>query len=185
MRSLLVGLFICMVCSGELLAQGTNKAAADTTSAAFVTQIQPVSTQSIPQAADAKETSAAFRYVGYGYERSDQITSAISSINVQDLHRSNYANLAEYLQGRVPGVTVTRDPNNPFGYHIQIRGVHTFLSNTEPLIVLNGIPLSSTDILQSINPNDIASVSIIKDGSAAIYGTRGANGVILINTRTR
>ncbi len=87
---------------------------------------------------------------------------------------TTYSNMYDYLRGRVPGVQVTSDNK------ILIRGVNSINLSTDPLIILDG---SEINDLSVINPNDVDSVTVLKDGSASIYGVRGANGVIIITTR--
>lgn len=119
-------------------------------------------------------TPVMLKDVGYEYERADQITSSVSSVDVNDLHNDAYSNITDYLQGRVPGLTVVNG-------RITIRGINTFFGSTQPLIVIDGTPGGS---LADINPQDIQSIQVLKDaGSTAIYGVRGANGVIVITTK--
>lgn len=121
--------------------------------------------------------------IGYGTMDKKELTSAISHISEKDLLASTSADVAMMIQGKVPGVSITNtgvgDPNAQAS--IQIRGVSSRSAGTGPLIVIDGIAGGN---LTNINPNDIASFDILKDGAAsAIYGTRGSNGVILITTK--
>ena len=100
--------------------------------------------------------------------------TSIQHLDMKDSDR-NYLNFADYIQANVGGVEVT--PNGG----IIIRGVSTFNGSTQPLILLDGMEIHDTS---SINPNDIQSVDVIKDGSTATYGMRGANGVILITSKS-
>ncbi|MBQ6762708.1 MAG: TonB-dependent receptor plug domain-containing protein [Bacteroidales bacterium] len=102
------------------------------------------------------------------------ITSSVSSLQVDQKEVTTYSNMYDYLRGRVPGVQVTSDNK------ILIRGVNSINLSTDPLIILDG---SEINDLSVINPNDVDSVTVLKDGSASIYGVRGANGVIIITTR--
>ena len=95
-------------------------------------------------------------------------------INVQ---MGSYSNMGEYLMGRVPGLTVYQDGDS---YKYVIRGVSTLYGSSDPLFLVDGV---ETDNIDHINPRDVRSVEVLKDGSASIYGTRGANGVILITTK--
>lgn len=183
MRLLVISLLTCVLFSGQLFAQEKKAQKATSGSRTDVTY-QAVTSPRLMHIVDSLTVlKHVFKDVGYGFQNSNNITASISSVNVAAMHRSSYSNLAEFLMGRVPGVTVSKDPTNPFGYTIHIRGINSFNAGTEPLIVIDGTPASSMDILDTVNPQDIASVDIIKDAAAAIYGSRGANGVILINTR--
>ena len=112
--------------------------------------------------------------IGYGVIDRKDVTTSVSRLNVERNEVQTYSNIYDYLRGRVPGVTVGADNR------IIIRGVGTNSSNTDPLILVDGVPM--TDI-SGINPTDVQSVDVIKDGSSAIYGMQGANGVIIITTR--
>lgn len=118
--------------------------------------------------------------VGYGYLDHKKVTGSVSSLNSIAVQGTYYSNLAEYIQGRIPGVTITGGPGN---YSINIRGQSSFYMSNEPLIMVNGVETSVHTALNLISPNDVVSVNVIKDGTAAIYGMRGANGVILIQTK--
>ncbi|MBR6251122.1 MAG: SusC/RagA family TonB-linked outer membrane protein [Bacteroidales bacterium] len=121
--------------------------------------------------------------IGYGTMDKKELTSAISHISEKDLLTATGADVSMMIQGKVPGVSITNtgvgDPNAQAS--IQIRGVSSRSAGTGPLIVIDGIAGGN---LTNVNPNDIASFDILKDGAAsAIYGTRGSNGVILITTK--
>lgn len=111
--------------------------------------------------------------VGYGTQSKSNMTTAVSNVKVKKTESQTYSDMYAYLRGRVPGVTVTSDNR------IIIRGIGTNSDATDPLILVDGV--ETTD-LSGINPADVQSVDVIKDGSSAIYGMRGANGVIIINT---
>ena len=98
-------------------------------------------------------------------------------------NRGNINNPAQLLQGKVPGLNIVVPQGNPNGaYNIRLRGLSTIGANTQPLIIIDGVIGSD---LNSIDPNDIESIDILKDGgAAAIYGTRGSSGVIIIQTKT-
>ena len=121
--------------------------------------------------------------VGYGTQEKKEITSAVSSVKETDFNRGTVNDPVQLLQGKVAGLNITRpggDPNG--GFAIRLRGVSTFGANTEPLIVIDGVIGGSLD---TVDPNDIASVDILKDASAAaIYGSRGGSGVVLITTKS-
>ncbi|SDD65225.1 SusC/RagA family TonB-linked outer membrane protein [Pedobacter soli] len=119
--------------------------------------------------------------VGYGTQKKKDLTGAIATVSGSELSGRQTLQVSEALQGAVPGVSVTRNNSAPgAGATVQIRGVTTLNTNS-PLVVVDGIPVSSMDL---VNPNDIESLSVLKDAaSAAIYGSRGAAGVILITTK--
>lgn len=121
--------------------------------------------------------------IGYGVQKRSDITGAMSNMREQDIRDVPVANVTQALQGRVAGVEINSTSSRPGGgAQIRIRGNRSLTASNEPLIVLNGIPYTGT--IDDINPYDIVSLDILKDASAtAIYGSRGANGVILITTR--
>jgi TonB-dependent SusC/RagA subfamily outer membrane receptor len=186
MRLVILCLLTCVVFSGQLFAQEKKdqKATSDSKTAAVEVQYQSVKTPAIVNRLDSlKLHESILQNIGYGYQKRDHVTGSISSVNISSLQSSPYSNLAEYLIGRVAGVTVTQDPTQPSGYNIIIRGQKSLMFQEQPLFILDGMPISEEAALSSIDPLDIASVDVIKDGTAAIYGTRGANGVILITTK--
>lgn len=121
--------------------------------------------------------------IGYGTQKKTDLTGAVATVTGEELARDAVAGLDQALQGRAAGVHVTQSSGRPGApINVTIRGVGT-VNNTEPLYVVDGIPMSNNDIL-SISPNDIESMAILKDASAtAIYGSRAANGVVMITTR--
>lgn len=121
--------------------------------------------------------------VGYGVQKKETITGSVASVKGTDLVKSPAVNLSNSLAGRLPGVVAFNRSGEP-GYDgsgIRIRGSNT-LNNSEALIVIDGIP-GRAGGLDRINPADIETISVLKDASAAIYGARAANGVILITTK--
>ncbi len=120
--------------------------------------------------------------VGYGTQERKEITSAVVSLDSKNFNKGNVNDVAQLLQGKVAGLTVVRagaDPNG--GFQIRMRGLSTVGQNTSPLVVIDGVIGAD---LNSVDPNDIETFDILKDGSAAaIYGTRGSQGVILITTK--
>lgn len=120
--------------------------------------------------------------VGYGSQARKAITSSVASVSAEDFNNGNINSPQQLLQGKVSGLNISRaggDPNGEFS--IRLRGISTLGANTTPLIVIDGLVGGS---LQSVDPNDIASIDVLKDGgAAAIYGTRGSSGVILITTK--
>lgn len=121
--------------------------------------------------------------VGYGVQKKETITGSVSTVKGGELAKSPAMNLTNSIAGRMPGVIAVNRSGEP-GYDgsgIRIRGSNT-LGNNEALIVIDGIPARAGGI-ERLNPNDIESISVLKDASAAIYGARAANGVILVTTK--
>ncbi|MEY2834653.1 MAG: hypothetical protein RLZZ557_315, partial [Bacteroidota bacterium] len=121
--------------------------------------------------------------VGYGTQKKATISGSVVSVKGSDLQKSPTVNLSNSIAGRMAGVVAVNRSGEPGydGSSIRIRGANT-LNNSDALIVIDGIPNRAGGI-DRINPNDIESVSVLKDASAAIYGARAANGVILITTK--
>ncbi len=118
--------------------------------------------------------------VGYGTQDRARVTGAISSVSSEEINQLPVPSVEQALQGRAAGVTVTNNGAPGEGANVRIRGIGT-VGNNDPLYVIDGVPAGG---LNSINPNDIESVEVLKDASAAaIYGSRAANGVILITTK--
>jgi TonB-linked SusC/RagA family outer membrane protein len=121
--------------------------------------------------------------VGYGTQRKSQLTGAISSISAKEISELPISNTQQALQGRVAGIDVINSSNRPGSEpRVTIRGRRSFNAGNEPLYVVDGIPLGGG--IGDINPQDIQSIEVLKDASAtAIYGSRGANGVIIVTTK--
>lgn len=121
--------------------------------------------------------------VGYGTQRAEAVTGSVASISGESLREVPAANISQALQGRLPGVQFSQSSSQPGATtQIRIRGTRSLGASNDPLIVLDGIPFPGS--IGDINPSDIQSVDILKDASAtAIYGSRGANGVILVTTK--
>lgn len=119
--------------------------------------------------------------IGYGTMRKSDLTGSLSSVKAEDVTAFTVANPIQALQGRVPGVSITSNTGSPEGnFSIRIRGTNSIRGDNTPLYVIDGIPTN----VSSINNYDIESIEVLKDASAtAIYGSRGANGVILITTK--
>ena len=111
--------------------------------------------------------------VGYGTQDRDQVSSSVSNVKVRKEEAQTYSSMYDYLRGRVPGVQVTSDNR------IIIRGIGTNSDSFDPLIIVDGVEVSD---LSTVDPMFVKSVDVIKDGSSAIYGMQGANGVIIIKT---
>jgi TonB-linked SusC/RagA family outer membrane protein len=121
--------------------------------------------------------------VGYGTQKRSDITGSVTSITPEHLENKPNRNLAQALEGALPGVNVTQASGGTEGTtNIQIRGPNSISASTSPLIVVDGIPYESN--LNELNPSDIQSIEVLKDASAtAIYGSRGSNGVLLVTTK--
>jgi TonB-dependent SusC/RagA subfamily outer membrane receptor len=120
--------------------------------------------------------------VGYGTQDKRSVTGAITSIDATDQPRGTARTMADLLDGHVPGLEVTRLANG--NVSVRIRGDRSLRSDGEPLYVVDGIPMSGTTIMTDLDPRDVKSVEVLKDaGSLAAYGSRGANGVILIRLK--
>ncbi|WP_321373280.1 TonB-dependent receptor [uncultured Draconibacterium sp.] len=122
--------------------------------------------------------------VGYGTQRKSDITGAVASVGQDRLEQIPNTNFAQALQGAIPGVTISTNSASAEGGNmsIMVRGRNSIEASNTPLIVLDGIPYSGS--ISEINPDDIQSIEVLKDASsAAIYGSRGANGVILVTTK--
>jgi len=123
--------------------------------------------------------------IGYGTQRKRDVTGAVTSAPVADMLKAPVKSFDEALAGRVAGVQVNSNDGQPgAGFNITIRGQNSLTQDNSPLYVVDGFPLEG-NVTDAINPSDIESIEILKDASAsAIYGARGANGVILITTKS-
>lgn len=121
--------------------------------------------------------------VGYGVQRKSDVTGALTRVNEEQLNNRPVSNAIEALQGKAAGVDITTSERPGTLGSIRIRGNRSINASNEPLYVVDGVPLSSGGI-ESLNSRDIESIDILKDASStAIYGSRGANGVVLITTK--
>lgn len=120
--------------------------------------------------------------VGYMTQRKADLTGAVAVVSSKEMEKNNFSNVLQSLQGKVPGMYITGDGNPVGNVNVQIRGL-TSMRSAPPLIVIDGLPTNNFN-LRDINPNDIASMQVLKDAaSASIYGSRAASGVILIETK--
>lgn len=119
--------------------------------------------------------------VGYGVQQKKDVTGAIASVQSKDFVKGFASDAAQLIRGKVAGLAVVIPDGNPVTTsQLNLRGITTLSGNTQPLVLIDGVPGS----LSTVAPEDIASIDVLKDGSAAaIYGTRGTNGVILITTK--
>ena len=121
--------------------------------------------------------------VGYGTQKRSDVTGSVTSVPQDRLERLPVSNIAQALQGSVAGVQITAPSSVPGSQpNINIRGIRSITANTNPYVILDGVPFPGN--FNDISPSDISSIEILKDASAtAIYGTRGSNGVILVTTK--
>jgi len=124
--------------------------------------------------------------IGYGTTTVKSNTGSISSVKADDIMNYPSANFANSLAGKATGIQVIQSSGTPGSApQIRVRGIGTLTAGSNPLIVVDGFPLSEGSTINSINPNSIESIEILKDAaSTAIYGSRGANGIIMITTKS-
>ncbi len=149
----------------------------------YVTQEISVKGQSVLNVSLSEDVEALEEVVviGYGTMRKRDLTGSLTQVKAEDMQAITVPNPIQALQGRVPGVVITTNTGSPEGnFTIRVRGTNSIKGGNDPLYVVDGMPVSPS----SINSQDIESVEVLKDASAtAIYGSRGANGVILITTK--
>ncbi len=129
--------------------------------------------------------------IGYGSQLKEDISGAVATVNVENLTTIPQVSVDQMLQGRASGVSVTTNSGQPgAAVSVRIRGVNSISGSSEPLYIIDGVPVpgeseeGGTSPLNSLNQNDIESINILKDASAtAIYGSRGSNGVVIITTK--
>lgn len=124
--------------------------------------------------------------VGYGTVKKNDLTGSVASVKAVDVIKSSSGSIEKQLQGRVAGLTVidTSNDSPDASVTMRIRGVSSLNGSNAPLMVVDGVPMGDAGNLRSVNPNIIESIEVLKDASAtAIYGSRGANGVIIITTK--
>jgi len=121
-----------------------------------------------------KDTEKSKEYaIAYGYMSEKNLTYAVSNLTNENNNFEVYSNVYDLIKGRFPGVNVN-------GSNITVRGIGTINGNSSALLVVDGVVVNNLDF---INPRDIKSINVLKDSSASIYGSRGANGVVLIETK--
>jgi TonB-linked SusC/RagA family outer membrane protein len=119
--------------------------------------------------------------VGYGTQKKADLTGSVSVVNAEELKRVSNSNISTMLEGKVAGVQITSDGQPGADPSVKIRGLGTF-GSTAPLYVIDGVPMGTT--IRDFSPNDIETIQVLKDASAgAIYGSRAANGVVIITTK--
>lgn len=123
--------------------------------------------------------------IGYGSQKKEDLTGAVTVVGAEEMERNKPTTLTQALQGIAPGVSVTNSSGQPGQTaSVKIRGVGSISGSAEPLYVVDGVVTDNPYVINNINPMDIESISILKDASsAAIYGARGANGVIVVTTK--
>lgn len=128
------------------------------------------------------ETLSEVVVVGYGTTTKKELTGAVAQVNEEDIQMVNPTRIEQAMQGQMAGVNISTASGSPGGgANIRIRGISTN-GNSAPLVIVDGVPYG-VDGLAALNPNDIESIDVLKDASAAIYGVRAANGVIFITTK--
>lgn len=150
----------------------------------YVTQEIKVGTETVVNVTlkETEDRLSEVVVVGYGQQKKVSVTAAISTITTKDLKQSSAANLSAALAGRLPGLTAMQTSGQPGNdvVNLYLRGLGT-VNDASPLILIDGVPRSN---ISKLDPNEVESVSILKDASAtAVFGVRGANGVILITTK--
>jgi TonB-linked SusC/RagA family outer membrane protein len=155
---------------------------------------QPMVVDSVPSSPDQttpldfKLTRSAVQLegvvvVGYGTQQRRDVTGAVASISAQEIRQNPTTNAIEAIKGKVPGVDVVSTGYKPGdGVRVRVRGTRSIKASNDPLYVLDGVPMAGG--IGDLSPSDIESIEVLKDASAtAIYGSRGANGVVLVTTR--
>ncbi len=193
------------VIGAAVMEAGTTNGSVTDTEGRYVLRVQPSSTITVSflgydtanEVVDGRETIDITLFeedneldelivVGYGMQKKSDITGAVSSVNKARLEYLPVTNVLQAVQGAAAGVTITQGSSIPGDApSALIRGRNSINASTSPYIVVDGVPISNTGgSLSDINPGDIESMEILKDASAtAIYGTNGANGVILVTTK--
>lgn len=119
--------------------------------------------------------------IGYGTQRKVDLTGSVAIVNTEEMKKVSHSNISTMLEGKVPGVQITTDGQPGADPTVRIRGIGSF-GSTAPLYVVDGVPMGTT--IRDFSPNDIETLQVLKDASAAaIYGSRAANGVIIITTK--
>ena len=119
--------------------------------------------------------------VGYGVQKKADLTGSVSIVNADELKRVSHSNISSMLEGKVAGVQITSDGQPGADPAVRIRGIGSF-GSTAPLYVIDGVPMGTS--IRDFSPNDIETIQVLKDASAgAIYGSRAANGVVIITTK--
>jgi TonB-linked SusC/RagA family outer membrane protein len=139
------------------------------------------STVNVSMADDASQLEEVV-VLGYASQTRGDLTGSVASVNLEEATKQPIVNAAEALEGRVTGVTVVNSGSPGSSPKINVRGFGS-TNNTNPLYIIDGVQTNNPSVLNSINPNDIEQMNVLKDGAASIYGARGANGVVIITTK--
>jgi TonB-dependent SusC/RagA subfamily outer membrane receptor len=121
--------------------------------------------------------------VGYGVVDRDNVTGSIATLSEEEIERARVSRVEELFNGHIAGVRMIQTPTGP---SLRVRGAGSFTGSEEPLLVLDGVPINMSNgmFLSGLDPSTIAHIEVLKDaGAAAIYGSRAANGVVLITTK--
>lgn len=118
--------------------------------------------------------------VGYGHTKRSDLSYSVSKVEIDEKQISSYTSIWDYLNGRVAGVHISNTGNGGTP-EITIRGINSINLSSQPLLIVDGVETSDISYL---SPHDVASVEVLKDASASIYGSRGANGVIMFTTKS-
>jgi TonB-dependent SusC/RagA subfamily outer membrane receptor len=179
-----IRLIVVGVCMCGVFIMGTTARETSDVSEASVEVKEKEAEKSVDSGEKIQKTQRRKVDVGYWTVDKSDLTGAVSTINAEEIKRCPNYSAAYSLQGQAAGVFVTSGSSAAPGRspEIAIRGIGTYYAGKQPLYVVDGVPVNSIDFL---NPNDIKSVSVLKDASStAIYGARGANGVILVTTKS-
>ena len=152
----------------------------------FTDQVQKVNGPAMKVVmGEDKQTLQEVVVVGYGVQKKESLTGAVTVIDSKAfLEKGGLSSPLQALQGQVPGVMISRSSSAPGdeSWGLNLRGASS-MNSTEPLVVIDGVAANSVSEMRLLNPDDIESINFLKDGSAAIYGSRAAGGVVLITTK--
>lgn len=170
-----------------------NDASLEISFVGYKTQVIPVQGKNTFNVTMVEDTEVLDEVVvvGYGVQKKSDVTGAMASVGSKEIEARPVTNAMQALQGKAAGVDITSNERPGELGKVQIRGMRSMIKNSSgeysgntPLYVVDGVPLMSSSAIETINPRDIESIDILKDASAtAIYGSRGANGVILVTTK--
>lgn len=151
----------------------------------FKTLEVPVNGNSVVDVTMVEDAAALDEVVvtGYGTQTRGDLTGAVASVDVSEAVKQPLVNVAEALEGRATGVSITNAGNPGAAPIVRIRGLGT-PNNNNPLYIIDGAQTQDPNILNTINPQDIAQINVLKDGAASIYGARASNGVIIVTTKS-
>ncbi|MCL3850551.1 TonB-dependent receptor [Parabacteroides sp. GYB001] len=168
---------------GQFAIEADAKSVLDVSYIGYLTKEVIVGNQQLIRIVLLEDTKALDEVVviGYGTQKKADLTGSVANVNTEKLNTQSNANIGQALQGKIAGVDIVSQGGNPgAGTRVMVRGIGT-LNNAAPLYIVDGMYMSGID---HINPNDIASIDVLKDASsAAIYGSRAANGVIIVTTK--